>query len=187
MRIARTREAFRRKPDLAIVFRMEDAAIDYQKGLSLSQASAKHSISAEGLRWWMQRHGLERRPPGRYRAFDKEETKEIMQKYNDGMTLRGIAEEFKSHPDTIKSVLRKAGRMTLNAPQTRRRQMALLDERFKEPVLKLYNEGLSQKEIAHQLHTGLLRIRRIVRKWAMKQPRRKQVPRRDYYTREPEA
>lgn len=96
--------------------------------------------------------------------FTEEQVKYIREEVQKGRTQKSIAEELKCSPSTIKTLIsgQSYDRVITEVPT----KVDLVFEEFK----KLYNSGLTGKQIVSQMKTSTSTVARLFKKWQEEDP-----------------
>lgn len=140
----------------------------YQRGQSLRLAAQTVGVSRTSLQAFMVKHDIPRRGPGRLITLSPGNIANLVHMHHEERkSLREIAKATGYDRETVKSLIRRSGKLTFSAAQVRRMQRESRDLELGPEIRAMYSRGFTVKEIARTLHTDDRRVSRVIKGNAM--------------------
>src|ERR1051326_1440740 len=88
---------------------IEGAVVAYTQGATLSRIAGRLGVSIPTVRYWLDKRGIARRPPGR--PFTPEEIAGIRDRYRRGESTEALAAAYHCRETRVADVLRAHGEL----------------------------------------------------------------------------
>lgn len=131
---------------------------DHKSGLSVVEICKKYGISDSSVYRLFKKHNTKVKE--KVTIFDDLETKEIIKKYNSGISLEKLEAEYNSTTPTISKLL-KVNNITV---RTRGRYTSVnLNDKQIEELIQKYNSGMSCRKLGYEYGCSSTTIHRCLR------------------------
>jgi predicted DNA-binding protein YlxM (UPF0122 family) len=139
------------KPRLESPFEPEVVAY-YLSGNTVQETADNFNVSIQSIYSILKREGIELEKRGSGRKGGDWPVDEIVKLYNDGLTLRQIAEEYDTNRQTISNILERAG------VEKRPKRMGVMVNLDKKKISKEYLKGSSLQELSEKYGASITSI-----------------------------
>ncbi len=128
----------------------------YQDGLTLSAIASRINICVATVSYLLTHEGIKRRRRCKL-SEEQQEQEQVVQLYDEGLSLTTIADMFRVSRSVITGVLKRKGRKRSSGMSARE-----LTERQQKEIVKMYQEGMSLRAIAGKFPISYGTARRLL-------------------------